>query len=255
MKLVIEDTSKPKTVTVITPTIGSSKLQDALDSVEKQTYKHIKHLIVVDGKEFANGVFEQVGLPPKDKVKVLILPENTGKTNGSFYGHRIYAAMPHLLNSDYMLFLDEDNWYEPDHVSSLIETIEKKNLDFSYSLRKIYSPTKEYLCDDNCESLGKWPIFMSRRSPHGEQFLIDTSSFCWKREFIQKTCHFWHAGWGGDRQYFYSVKQHAKYDTNGKHTLCYRLDGNPNSVTKEFFEAGNRTQNQYYEGKYPWLKM
>ena len=50
MKLVIEDF--PKTVTVITPTIGSSKLQDALDSIERQTYKHIKHLIVVDGKEY-----------------------------------------------------------------------------------------------------------------------------------------------------------------------------------------------------------
>ena len=255
MKLVIEDTSKPKTVMVITPTIGSSKLQDALDSVEKQTYKHIKHLIVVDGKEFANGVFEQVGLPPKDKVKVLVLPENTGKTNGNFYGHRIYAAMPHLLNSDYMLFLDEDNWYEPDHVETLVETIEKKNLDFSYSLRKIFSPEKEYLCEDNCESLGKWEIYMSRTGPHGKHYLIDTSSFCWKREFLQKTCHFWHAGWGGDRQYFYAVKDHAKYDTNGKYTLCYRLDGNPNSVSKQFFDTGNKIQEQYYGGKFPWRKI
>ena len=252
MKLVIEDF--PKTVTVITPTIGSSKLQDALDSIERQTYKHIKHLIVVDGKEYANGVFEQVGLPPKSNVKVLILPENTGKTNGNFYGHRIYAGIPHLLNSDYIMFLDEDNWYESDHVETLVQTAESKNLDFSFSLRKIFSPEGEYITDDNCESLGKWPIFMSRRSTHGEQFLIDTSSFCFKREFIQKTCHFWHAGWGGDRQYFYSVKAHAKYDTNHKHTLCYRLDGNPNSVTKEFFITGNKTQEQYYEGKFPWHK-
>jgi hypothetical protein len=133
--------------------------------------------------------------------------------------------------------------------------MESKNLDFSFSLRKIYSPEGKYITDDNCESLGKWPIFMSRRSPYGEQFLIDTSSFCFKREFIQKTCHFWHSGWGGDRRYFYSVKQHAKYDTNGKHTLCYRLDGNTNSVTKEFFETGNKTQDQYYGGKFPWLKI
>ena len=165
-----------------------------------------------------------------------------------------YAAYPHLLNSDYILFLDEDNWYEPDHVATLIETIEKKNLDFSYSLRKIYSPDKKYLLDDNCESLGKWEIFMSRGSHHGKQYLIDTSSFCFKREFIQKTCHLWHAGWGGDRHYLYGVKEHAKYDTNGKHTLCYRLDGNPNSVTKEFFETGNKTQEQYFGGKFPWIK-
>jgi glycosyltransferase involved in cell wall biosynthesis len=245
MKLVIE-----KPVTVITPTIGSPKLIDAIESVKNQTYK-CNHLIVVDGSEHlsdARSIFHR-------DTNYVVSPENTGKTGGNFYGHRIYAAYPHLINSDYILFLDEDNWYEPDHVASLIETIEKKNLDFSYSLRKIFSPDKKYLCDDNCESLGKWPIFMSRSSPHGPQFLIDTSSFCFKREFIQKTCHFWHSGWGGDRRFLYSVKDNANYDTNGKHTLCYRLDGNPNSVTREFFEQGNKTQEAYYGGaKYPWLR-
>lgn len=246
MKLVIE-----KPVTVITPTIGSSKLKDAIESVKNQTYK-CKHLIVVDGEEYWRSACQYVDEMNTGGATMTISPENTG--GNGFYGHRIYAAYPHLLNSDYILFLDEDNWYEPDHVETLINTIEKKNLDFSYSLRKIYSPDKKYLLDDNCESLGKWEIFMSRHSNHGKQYLIDTSSFCFKREFIQKTCHLWHAGWGGDRQYLYGVKDRAKYDTNGKHTLCYRLDGNPNSVTKEFFESGNKTQEAYYQGKFPWVK-
>ena len=245
MKLVIE-----KPVTVITPTIGSPKLLDAIFSVKNQTYK-CNHLLVVDGPEYWNNV---VGMCGSDDCEIVMSPENTGKTGGNFYGHRIYAAYPHLLNSEYILFLDEDNWYEPNHIQTLIETIESKNLDFSYSLRKIYNPERTYLLDDNCESLGKWPIFMSRSSPHGPQYLIDTSSFCFKKEFIQKSCHLWHSGWGGDRMFLYAVKEHAKYDTNGKHTLCYRLDGNPNSVTEEFFKVGNRTQEQYYEGKYPWLK-
>lgn len=246
MKLVIE-----KPVTVITPTIGSPKLWDAIESVKAQTYP-CKHLIVLDGPDV-----KADRLPwPHDgyeNCQIVKTPENTG--GNGFYGHRIYAAYPHLINSDYILFLDEDNWYEPDHVESLIKTIEAKNLDFSYSLRKIYSPDKKYLLDDNCESLGKWEIFMSRGSPHGKHYLIDTSSFCFKKDFIQKTCHYWHAGWGGDRQYLYSVKEHAKYHTNGKHTLCYRLDGNPNSVTKEFFETGNKTQEAYYQGKFPWVKI
>lgn len=248
MNLVIE-----KPVTVITPTIGSPKLWDAIESVKAQTYK-CKHLIVLDGPDV---MADRLPWPYDgyEHCHIVKTPENTGKTGGNFYGHRIYAAYPHLLNSDYILFLDEDNWYEPNHVASLIETIEKRNLDFSYSLRKIFSPDKKYLCDDNCESLGKWEIFMSRHSPHGKHYLIDTSSFCFKREFIQKTCHAWHHGWGGDRHFFYSVKEHAKYDTNGKHTLCYRLDGNPNSVTKEFFVEGNKTQEQYYGGKFPWIKI
>lgn len=252
MQLVIE-----KPVTVITPTIGSEKLLDAIMSVATQSYK-CKHLIVIDGPEFANDTMDIIKITqmmdPKPNINLVMSPENTGKTGGNFYGHRIYAAYPHLINSDYILFLDEDNWYEPNHVATLIETIEKKNLDFAYSLRQIYDNGRHFRCNDNCESLGKWPIFMSRSSRHGEQFLIDTSSFCFTREFIQKTCHLWHSGWGGDRRYFYAVKDQAKFDTNGKHTLCYRLDGNPNSVTEQFFVEGNKTQEAYYEGKFPWLK-
>ena len=250
MQLVIQ-----KPVTVITPTIGSPKLIDAIESVKNQTYK-CKHLIVCDGHQARLDMIN-LNIKPiaNHEINIVETPENTGKVGDqSFYGHRIYAAYPHLLNSDYILFLDEDNWYEPDHVASLIETIEKKNLDFSYSLRKIFSPKKDYLCDDNCESLGKWEIFMSRNSQYGKQYLIDTSSYCFTRKFIQETCHNWHWGWGGDRHYLYSVREKAKYDTNGKHTLCYRLDGNPNSVTKEFFETGNKTQDAYYGGNYPWIK-
>jgi GT2 family glycosyltransferase len=247
MKLVIE-----KPVTVITPTIGSPKLKDAIESVQKQTYK-CNHLLVVDGTENAHNVYAQTNAE-EEGLKVCYTPENTGKTGGNFYGHRIYAAYPHLINSDYILFLDEDNWFEPDHVETLIKTIEEKKLDFSYSLRKVFDADGKYLLDDNCESLGKWEIFGSRHSNHGKQYLIDTSSFCFTRKFIQETCHLWHSGWGGDRRYFYAVKDNAKWDCNHKHTLCYRLDGNQGSVTKEFFVEGNKTQENYYGGKYPWLK-
>lgn len=250
MQLVIE-----KPVTVITPTVGSSKLIDAMESVKNQTYK-CNHLIVVDGYDYMDKVMQLA--VPVGVNNIVTTPENTGKVGDqSFYGHRIYAAYPHLINSDYILFLDEDNWYESDHVESLIKTIEAKSLDFAYSLRKIYDVNGKYLLDDNCESLGKWPIFMSRSSPHGPQYLVDTSSYCFKRQFLVATCHMWHHGWGGDRRYFNLVKEHpmVKFDTNGKHTMCYRLDGNPNSVTKEFFEQGNKTQEAYYGGKFPWLKI
>ena len=253
MKLVIE-----KPVTVITPTIGSPKLKDAIESVAAQTYGNVRHLVIIDGPEYKEVLHKNVQYPETvmfNKLDMVTLPYNTGKVGEqSFYGHRIYATYPHLINSDYILFLDEDNWYQPDHVASLVETIETQNLDFAYSLRQIYNTNKEYLCDDNCESLGKWEIYMSRNSPHGKHYLIDTSSFCFKREFIKKTCHYWHWGWGGDRHFFYSVKDTAKYHTNGKHTLCYRLDGNPNSVNDQFFKTGNAIQEQYYGGKYPWIK-
>jgi glycosyltransferase involved in cell wall biosynthesis len=239
MKLVIE-----KPVTVITPTVGSSKLKNAIESVANQTYK-CKHLIVCDGPEYFDKVYP---LAVGGAIQFCVTPENTG--GHGFNGQRIYASYPHLVNSDYILFLDEDNWYEPDHVANLVETIERDGLDFAYSLRKIFDVNKNYLIDDNCESLGKWPIFFTHDNP---QFLIDTSSYCFTKKFIEKTCHLWHSGaWGEDRRYYYAVKDHAKYNTSGKHTLCYRLEGNPNSVTEDFFKQGNRIQQQHYKGNFPW---
>ena len=56
MQLVIEQS--PKTVTVITPSIGSPKLLDAISSVATQFHK-CKHLIVIDGPEFVEPVPER----------------------------------------------------------------------------------------------------------------------------------------------------------------------------------------------------
>lgn len=244
MKLRIE-----KSVTVITPTIGSSKLNDAVKSVREQTYKNIKHLIVSDGPEHMDTLAFDMK-ERNDNALFVSTPENTGK-NG-FYGHRIYAAYPHLINSDYIFFLDEDNWYEPDHVSSLVDVLEDQKRDnrFAFSLRKIYDVNKKYITDDNCEALGMWPIYFSHED---HQYLIDTSAFAFKREFIQQTCHHWHSGWGGDRKFFYKVMG-TTFATNHKHTLCYRLDGNPGSVNADFFIKGNEAQKQYYKDGFPWLK-
>jgi hypothetical protein len=183
-------------------------------------------------------------------LQFMFLPWNTGKTGGDFYGHRIYAGIPHLLNADYVFFLDEDNWYEKDHVASLVEVLNRGN-DFAHSLRQIYNPDTSYVCDDNCEALGQWPIYFTHENP---QYLADTSSFAFNRKFLEQTCHLWHSGWGGDRRYFYSVKDGAKWDTCRKHTLCYRLDGNPGSVNADFFIKGNEEQLKHYNGELPWLK-
>lgn len=244
MKLVIE-----RSVTVITPTVGSSKLEDAVKSVKNQTYSNINHLIVVDGMDHCakvNNLLLNIGVTKN--MHTMFLPHNTG-ANG-FYGHRIYAGTPHFINTDYIFLLDEDNWYEPDHISSLVEVLDRGN-DFAYSLRKIYNANKEYVADDNCEALGKWPIYFTHDNP---QYLIDTSSFAFKREFLIKTCQHWHHGWGGDRNYFYNaLRYNPKWDTNYKHTLCYRTDSNPNSPDANFFMNGNQAQLEHYKGKLPWI--
>jgi glycosyltransferase involved in cell wall biosynthesis len=235
-----------KTATIVIAATGALTLADAIGSILTQTFPNTTVLVVIDGLEFTDRVKLITDRYPS--VKILQLPENTG--GNGFYGHRIYAATSFLINTDYVLFLDEDNYLRPNHVASQILNCENNNLDWSYSLRRIYDKAGNYLIDDDCESLGKWPIYLS-----DQHFLVDTSSYCIKREVITRVGSVWYGGWGQDRQFFAAISKYfPKFDTTGLHTLCYRLSGNPNSVTKEFFIEGNSVMINKYGTKLPWNK-
>lgn len=246
--------SKPKTAVVITPTTGQKTLTQCTDSVHHQTYKNTKHLVVVDGGEYFEKTFENASVSFEDSnIQITCNPTNTG-SNG-FYGHRIYAAYPHLVDEDYVFFLDDDNWYDPEHVESLIDIIETKKLDWSYSLRKVFV-NDDMLDYDCCEAIGKWPIYFTAES-NTQDYLVDTSCYCFKREFLIQVCNHWHFGWGGDRRFYKILTQklgHKNYDTSGQHTLNYRLPDMDRAYggDLDFFSRGNQYMKQKYGGKYPW---
>lgn len=251
MKLRIE-----KSVVVITPTIGSPKLCDAVRSVQGQTYGNVKHLIIIDGPGYAQATFEVMNavVPPDNPkpIELFILPWNTGAKG--FNGQRIYASWPHLIDADYIFFLDQDNWYKPDHIETMVETMEKYPIDFAFSLREVFTEDKSESVLDNCESLGKWPIFFTTQTPNRE-YLIDTSAFGFKKDFIQATCHLYHSGaWGEDRRYLKAIQHFARFECTGKYTLNYRTGGNDGSVQFKMFDEGNKVTAAFYKDGYPWLK-
>lgn len=249
MNLIIEPT-----VTVIIPSIASPYLEKAMESVRAQTYRSLQCLVVFDGPEYFEDFKYRTEILPQ-WTKFTSTPENTGALG--FYGHRIYAAYPHLINSDYIFFLDEDNWYEPNHIESLIKkSQENPHAQFVFSLRNIVEKDGTFFAEDCCESIGKWPIFFTKDTLE-PQYLIDTSSFCFKTDFLQKVCAHWHYGWGGDRRFLSIIKNTVEplnFETTGLHTLNYRLDDNMEKKygNKNFFNIGNEKIKEQYEGKYPW---
>lgn len=231
-------------VAIVTPTIGSEHLEKCLDSVQKQTYQNITHYVFIDGHNVDRVVKKQLNNFQEVQIETVTLSDNVGK---GWYGHRVYAACSFLVNADVIVYLDEDNWFEPNHVEKLVEKLKEGN-DWVYSLRKIYDKEGEFLTEDNCESLGKWPVYFRNDVHH-----IDTSSFAIKRDIAVRIGHAWYGQWGADRQFFTALRQNfPKFDCTNEHSLCYRLDGNPNSVTKEFFDEGNRINQQKYNGEFPW---
>jgi glycosyltransferase involved in cell wall biosynthesis len=229
-------------VAVVTPTIASEHLAKCIDSVDKQTYEDIAHYIFIDGCQYEPKAREiLVGSP---KTRMIELEENVGK---GWYGHRVYAACSFLVNADVICYLDEDNFYEPCHIEKVVRKLEE-GYDWVYSLRKVVNKDGEFLCEDNCESLGKWPVYFNPEVHH-----IDTSCFAVRRDVAVRIGHAWYGQWGADRQFFNALKHHfPNYDCTNQYTTNYRLDGNENSVTEEFFIEGNKINTEKYQGSLPW---
>ncbi len=107
--------------TVIIPTTGAATLERCVASVLAQTAEDVIALLVVDGPTFMPAVRAALESSMCERIRLLALPENIG--GNRFYGHRAYAGCSHFVNTDFVLFLDQDNWLEAEHVSSLTQAI------------------------------------------------------------------------------------------------------------------------------------
>lgn len=229
------------TATVIIPTTGATEVRTAIESVLNQTYPTTCY-VICDGDQFRGKV--KPILDDYPQVKSCYLPINVGAKG--FYGHRVYAAFTHLVDTEYVMYLDQDNWLHPNHVESCVNTIKEQKLDWCYSLRQIHKKDGTFVCNDDCESLGKWQTY------HGMHH-IDTNSYCLKTEIAVKLASAWHGGWGQDRVFLQAVTQHfPKWDCTKEYTVHYRVDGGTGSVNAGFFINGNEVMNKKYNGVFPW---
>lgn len=239
-------------LTVITPTTGMHTLAQAIKSVSTQD---AEHLIVVDGVQHAEKTIKIVEANGHPKLRVIIIPENTGNPprhfgkdyNGLFYGHRIYASMANVVNTDYVMFLDEDNWYESNHIETMMKMINQYNLDWGYSLRKVVDANGNFICEDNCDSLGVYPNY--KHVP-----LVDMNCYCFKTEFLLGIASIFQVpSYNCDRALFKKAvaasEDYHKFGGTGKYTVNYR-------VTKEgqvdWFLKGNLKMHEIYK-LFPWV--
>ena len=172
-------------VSVITPTTGNPFLAQCIASVREQTYSNIEHIVVVDGRErwsAADPILFATGFPSPPNEHLCVLPYPTGTNR--YNGHRVYGAATYFADGDYHIWLDDDNALEPTHIEKLVKLVQEKNLDWAFSLRKIIDKDSNVLCEDNCESLGKWPVYFNNDVYH-----IDTSSFAIRRSVAVRIGH------------------------------------------------------------------
>lgn len=244
-------------VSIVTATVGKPQLTRCIESVRKQTHQDVEHIVVVDGKEHwekVDEILKALEFPNGKNEHLCVLPFATGKDR--FNGHRIYGAFNFFINGDYVIWLDDDNTIEPNHVQSLVEVTKQKDLHWAYSFRKIVDDEGRFICYDDCESLGKW------KSVLNDNF-VDVNCFFVKKDLAIQLSHIWYRKarepnvMEVDRALsaiLMHEKNNLKFDTNWDYTLNYRVGSTGISVKADFFLQGNQAMMQQYNGELPWKK-
>jgi hypothetical protein len=174
------DLQTPFDVAVAMVTVVRPSLEQALRSVYEQAFEgRIQVLVGVDKyvgePEFLQSLF--AGRPANVAVTLVDLGYSTSQRHGglypSQYGGSLKTALAYLANSRYIAYLDDDNWYAPDHLARLLAAVRGK--DWAFALRQFVDKRSgDLLCADTWESLGPGP---KRRA--GSSTLTASCSIRW----------------------------------------------------------------------------
>jgi glycosyltransferase involved in cell wall biosynthesis len=150
----------PFAVAVVMPTILRPQLDVALRSVFAQKIPgRIQVLIGIDN--FATDLslldFICAARPPNCVVQVFYPGYSTSIRHGGLSPARdggvLRCVLSYLANSPFVAYLDDDNWWHPDHLLLLREALDRA--DWAFSLRWFVHPvSRRPVCVDQWESVG-----------------------------------------------------------------------------------------------------
>jgi len=229
--------------------------------VQRQDYANVRHLVVVDGPEYSTDAAKALAdVGPGRQPEIVVLPWNTGQSVN--YGYRVYGAMSLLVDDDIVCFLDEDNWLNPDHVSSAIDALRSTDASWAYSLRRICTEHGVPICDDDCDSLGYWPKFATllpaeeidraERARHiSHPNLVDTSCYVLPREVARAMAPLLHGPDADSVVSSFLVSEYAGA-CSGKSTVNYALGGGSGTPAGWFADGNGLIGELYGSAPLPW---
>lgn len=247
------------TAAVMTTSSGRDELWKCIEAVQNQSYR-AKHYILTDGiisfEEFC-ALRERIVGMGYDNIEILYMSEKVGTP--LLCGNRLYAGCVNMIPEDVVFMCDDDNFYDAAHVASLMRIIMSGH-DWAFSLRKVTDREGNYVCHDDCESLGHFhPTWNSLKSRlNGErpddEHMVDTSAYAFKRQVFQSLCWIYTVDhYGPDRTLYKDAsKIYPKFACSKKYTLNYSIGSNKLSVQKDYFDQGNAFVKERHPKGLPW---
>lgn len=241
---------RPVRIAVITPSVGDRHLRECVGSVQAQDLPNVVHYLVADGPRAWDAVAAvAASFAGRMPIHVLRLPHNVG-ANG-WNGHRVYGALPWLVDADLVAFLDEDNAFDADHLRHLAKALVAGNAEWAHSLRRVVDAEGRDVCPDNCESLGG--LYHTVCGPG--DYLVDTSCYLLRRDVAIRVAHAWNrpfrnpTGLEADRELARLLLSSSSHVAVRRHSVRYRLGSTGASVSADFFLKGNETLGTDFAGR------
>lgn len=151
---------RPFDIAIVIVTILRPGLLRAIRSVYAQDFAgRIQILVGIDRPDGDRGMLDTLMRECPDNMALCILDpgHSTGINHGGLYssyaGGALRTILSYLAHAEHVAYLDDDNWFAPDHLSSLRAAVARH--DWGFSFRIFVSPhTQEPVCIDEWESLG-----------------------------------------------------------------------------------------------------
>lgn len=220
-------------VAVIMPTVLRPSLLKAVQSVYAQDLDGTIHLLIgIDAALGGRGVLDALAADRPENVFVTVLDPgySTSVRHGGLWpardGGALRTVLSYLAHSRLIAYLDDDNWWAPDHLSALRTAVRGKAWAFS---RRWFTDTdgEAVLCEDDWESVG----------PGGGVFLKKFGGWADPNTLMidKLACEPVLRGWcyplprdakamSADRRIFHALKENYPWGATGRPTVYYRPD-------------------------------
>lgn len=219
----------PADVAVVIPTVLRPSLSRAVRSVFAQDLDGRIQLLI--GIDMVRGDPCQLDALRRDcpaHIDLVVVDPgySTARRNGGVhacgYGGALRTIMSFQANSRYVAYLDDDNWFAPDHLSSLLGAV--GGADWAYGWRWMVDPrTLAPICVDDWESVGP-ERGMFARSLKG---FVDTNSLLIDKLACQRVLHLWGQPLfprgidGEDRVVFHALRTEFRGKASERATTYY----------------------------------
>lgn len=145
---------------VVIPTVLRPHLETALHSIFAQKFPGRIHILVgIDSHQGDLAMLDAIcARRPSHCVVQIFWPGfSTSVRHGGLTppgdGGALRAVLTYLANSPYVAYLDDDNWWDPNHLRQMRAAMD--GADWTFALRWFVHPeTRRPICVDTWESLG-----------------------------------------------------------------------------------------------------